>query len=148
MTPKQQRFVEEYCVDLNAAAAARRAGYSEATAKEIGCENLTKPHIIAAIEQTKAQLAEKAEISQQWVIDRLKETAEQAKGLDQPSAANRSYELIGKHIGMFTERHEIDLNDNRETVTDKELLAIVDASRGGGRASAEEDGEEGLPNVH
>ena len=43
MTKKQKRFVEEYLIDLNATQAAIRAGYSPATAKEIGCENLTKP---------------------------------------------------------------------------------------------------------
>jgi phage terminase small subunit len=32
LTDKQQRFVEEYLVDLNATQAAIRAGYSEATA--------------------------------------------------------------------------------------------------------------------
>ena len=33
LTPKQQRFVEEYLVDLNGAQAAVRAGYSVHTAK-------------------------------------------------------------------------------------------------------------------
>ena len=33
MTPKQERFVEEYLVDLNATQAAIRAGYSEQTAR-------------------------------------------------------------------------------------------------------------------
>ena len=45
MTKKQKRFVEEYLIDLNATQAAIRAGYSPTTAKEIGCENLTKPNI-------------------------------------------------------------------------------------------------------
>ena len=49
MTAKQTRFVEEYLVDLCAAGAARRAGYSERTARTIGAENLTKPDIAAAI---------------------------------------------------------------------------------------------------
>jgi phage terminase small subunit len=40
LTPKQQRFVEEYLIDLNATQAAIRAGYSEKTAKSIGQENL------------------------------------------------------------------------------------------------------------
>jgi len=57
MTPKQMLFVKEYLVDLNATAAARRAGYSEKTAKSIGQENLTKPDIAAAIaEATKKNL--------------------------------------------------------------------------------------------
>lgn len=49
LTPKQQRFAEEYLVDLNATQAAIRAGYSKRTAREMGYENLTKPHIQAAV---------------------------------------------------------------------------------------------------
>jgi phage terminase small subunit len=45
LTAKQRRFCEEYLVDLNATQAAIRAGYSEKTAKVIGCQYLTKPNI-------------------------------------------------------------------------------------------------------
>ena len=50
-TDKQRRFIEEYCVDFNASRAARRSGYSEPSARNIGCENLTKPYIRAAIRE-------------------------------------------------------------------------------------------------
>lgn len=49
LTPKQQRFCDEYLVDLNAAAAAARAGYSKKSARFIGHENLTKPYIAVYI---------------------------------------------------------------------------------------------------
>ena len=45
LTPKQQRFIDEYLVDLNATQAAIRAGYSAKTAYSIGIENLKKPEI-------------------------------------------------------------------------------------------------------
>lgn len=45
LTDKQRRFCEEYLVDFNATQAAIRSGYSEGTAKEIGCQNLTKLNI-------------------------------------------------------------------------------------------------------
>ena len=45
LTPKQERFVAEYLVDLNAAQAAIRAGYSHKTAKEQGARLLTNAHI-------------------------------------------------------------------------------------------------------
>ena len=51
LTAKQRMFVKEYLIDLNATQAAIRAGYSENAAKEIGYENLTKPHITEAIQQ-------------------------------------------------------------------------------------------------
>ena len=45
LTNKQQRFIEEYLLDLNATQAAIRAGYSASTAASIATENLRKPHI-------------------------------------------------------------------------------------------------------
>ena len=39
LTPKQARFVQEYLIDLNAAQAAIRAGYSAKTARVIGAQN-------------------------------------------------------------------------------------------------------------
>jgi phage terminase small subunit len=57
MTPKQERFVEEYLVDLNATQAAIRAGYSARTAREIGRENLDKPDIQAALPSPPARSA-------------------------------------------------------------------------------------------
>ena len=68
LTDKQQRFIEEYMVDLNATQAAIRAGYSPASAKEIACENLTKPNIQEAIQERKKQLSEATGISAERVI--------------------------------------------------------------------------------
>jgi phage terminase small subunit len=56
LTPKQEAFVREYLVDLNGAAAARRAGYSQNSAKQIASENLTKPDVMLAIEEAFAAL--------------------------------------------------------------------------------------------
>lgn len=62
LTAKEQRFVEEYCKDCNATQAAIRAGYSKRSGKEIGYENLTKPHIRAAVDaRLKALSLEAAE---------------------------------------------------------------------------------------
>ena len=51
LTDKQAAFVDEYLVDMNATAAARRAGYSEKTARQMGSENKQKPYIAKAIEK-------------------------------------------------------------------------------------------------
>lgn len=69
LTAKQQRFVEEFLVDLNATQAALRAGYSEKTAYSIGNELLKKPEIAEAIETAKTMRAEAVGISAQWVLD-------------------------------------------------------------------------------
>ena len=51
MTAKQQRFCDEYLIDLNATQAAIRAGYSKKTARAIGNENLMKPDIKKYIDE-------------------------------------------------------------------------------------------------
>ena len=66
MTPKMQKFVDEYLVDLNATQAAIRAGYSKKTAYSIGVSNLKKPEIQAAI-----QKSEKLEITRERVLKEL-----------------------------------------------------------------------------
>ena len=55
MTAKQQRFCDEYLIDLNATQAAIRAGYSKKTAYSIGQENLNKPEIKEYIEKRMAE---------------------------------------------------------------------------------------------
>ena len=73
LTPKQQRFVEEYLIDLNATQAAIRSGYSEKTAKSIGQENLTKPDIQKAIEEAQNKRQEQTQIDAAYVLKRLVE---------------------------------------------------------------------------
>lgn len=63
LTDKQEKFCYEYVLHLNAAKAAINAGYSENSAKEIGCENLTKPNIQARIRYMQDNLAETAQLS-------------------------------------------------------------------------------------
>lgn len=67
LTDKQQKFVMEYLVDLNATQAAIRAGYSAKTAAGIGFENLTKPNIEAAISKQRQRLEKSTEITQEMV---------------------------------------------------------------------------------
>ncbi|WP_020476256.1 terminase small subunit [Zavarzinella formosa] len=142
LTPKQARFVAEYLTDLNATQAAIRAGYSEHTAKSIGQENLTKPDIMAAIAAGQKTLANRLEITQDWVLENLKTITERcmqaspvldrkgnqvmtenAEGDLVPAyvfnaaGATRAVELLGKHIGMFTDRTEVTGKDGAAIFT-------------------------------
>lgn len=71
LTAKQQAFVNEYLIDLNATQAAIRAGYSQDTARQIGSENLSKPDIQLAIEAAQAERASRTKIDADWVLQRL-----------------------------------------------------------------------------
>ena len=75
LTKKQQRFIEEYLIDLNATQAAIRAGYSVASAKEIASENLTKPNIQKEIAKAMAERSKRTGISQDRVVQELAKLA-------------------------------------------------------------------------
>ena len=71
LTSKQQLFLNEYLVDMNATQAAIRAGYSERSARVISCKLLTNTDISAAIKQKIAEKAMKAD----EVLEKLTEIA-------------------------------------------------------------------------
>lgn len=68
LTPKQARFIDEYLIDLNATQAAIRAGYSPNTAKETGCENLSKPNISARIAKAMAERSKRTGVNQDRIV--------------------------------------------------------------------------------
>jgi phage terminase small subunit len=71
LTFKQNRFVDEYLVDLNATQAAIRAGYKEKSARQIATENLAKPYIQNIVLQRVQQIQERVQITQDDVITQL-----------------------------------------------------------------------------
>jgi phage terminase small subunit len=75
MTPKQERFVEEYLIDLNATQAAIRAGYSPRSAGAIGAENLEKPQIRARVDAAIAAQSRRTGVTADRVIRELARVA-------------------------------------------------------------------------
>lgn len=71
LTQKQQRFVEEYLIDLNATQAAIRAGYSVKTANEQGSQNLAKLSIQTAIAEAMAERSKRTGVNQDRVVQEL-----------------------------------------------------------------------------
>ena len=106
LTLKQQRFVEEYLIDLNATQAAIRAGYSEKTAKEIGSENLTKPNIAKAIEEAQEKLSNKTQVTVEMVVQGLLNEAKDLSDGSTQSARVAAWAHLGKHLGMFKDKVE------------------------------------------
>ena len=72
LSDKQLRFVKEYMIDLNATAAAERAGYAKRSAKLTG-HNLTKhPQVKRLIGQEKLKREKRTELSADIVIEELR----------------------------------------------------------------------------
>lgn len=104
LEPKQQRFVEEYLVDLNATQAAIRAGYKAKNAAVIGSENLRKPKIAEAIQAAQQARAERVAIRQDDVLTGIKRCTQKAEEAEDYRTALKGYELQGRHLGLFVDK--------------------------------------------
>jgi phage terminase small subunit len=71
LTAKQQRFVEEYCVDWNATQSAIRAGYSARTVRHNVARMMANDGIQAAIAARQQALAAQCAVTQERVIAEL-----------------------------------------------------------------------------
>ncbi len=127
LTPKQQKFVEEYLKDLNATQAAIRAGYSVKNAFKIGSEQLHKTTVKQAIEGAISKRNERAELTQDMVVNELraiafadvKDTSWGKNGLPVKDKL-KALELLGKHMGMMRDKVDV-AGDITITVTRKTL---------------------------
>ena len=107
MSPKQQRFAEEYVVDHNATQAAIRAGYSERTAKQQGSRLLTKVDVIEAVRAKEARLRRKTEVSISSMTEEMRENRDLAVANGQAAAAQQASMGIAKLHGLLVERTEV-----------------------------------------
>lgn len=188
LTAKQQRFCDEYLIDLNATQAAIRAGYSKKTARAQGQRMLTNVDIETQISKLQKKRKDRVEITQDRVLqelayiafakatdyarvverdatvevngqlqplynengermkyrtvepiltDELTEEQKRAiavikKGRDgfeiKPYSKDRALELLGKHLGMFTDRVELSgkVNDPFADLTTEDLKKLID----------------------
>jgi len=105
LTAKQQRFVEEYLVDSNAAQAAIRAGYSPACAKQQGAENLSKPYLMAAVQIGQKKLAQRCEHS---ADNALRAVAGMAYDVDLHEGYRlKALDMLLRIEGMYVEKHAV-----------------------------------------
>ena len=71
LTAKQQRFCDEYLIDLNATQAAIRAGYSPKTAEQLAYQLLQKTSVQNHISELQKKREERTEITQDSVLHEL-----------------------------------------------------------------------------
>jgi phage terminase small subunit len=133
MQPRHIRFVQEYLIDRNGAAAAIRAGYSPRTARQIAYELLTRPDVAEAVAQGEVKLAAEANLSREAALKGFQEAIEVARQRGDPSAMIAGWREIAKMCGYYApERKQIQLSaDVRaqravlEQMTDAELLELI-----------------------
>lgn len=128
LNSRQILFVQEYIVDMNGKQAAIRAGYSERSAEVQASRMLKNDKVKKALDIAMAVRVERIGVNADWVLLNLKKVAERCMQVESvmkwdhdnkclmptgeyqfdSRGANRSLELIGKHIGMFKDKVEVE----------------------------------------
>ena len=117
LTDKQQRFCEEYLIDLNATQAAIRAGYSENTAQQIGSENLSKLVIQEYISKHKESKSKELNITLNDMLEIELSIAKKGRDNDRLKAIDQ----ISKKLGFYSAD-----NEQRKPVTNISLKDMID----------------------
>ena len=108
LTPKQERFCQEYLVDLSGKHAAIRAGYAPGSAEVAGSRLLSQAKISARIAELQKETRQRTDVEIDDVVAMLLASYRDAKAANQHGPAVRAAELLGKRLGAFTEKLQID----------------------------------------
>lgn len=99
LTRKKQLFVESYLANPNATEAAKKAGYSEKTAYSSGQRLLKDVEVRELVDKRISD----AIITADEILTGVKEIALNS---ERDSDRLKGYELLGKHLAMWTDRSE------------------------------------------
>lgn len=128
ITPKQERFCQEYIVDYNGTQAAVRAGYAVNSARKTASRLLTNADILARVRELQREQTARLALTQDYVLQQLVDTyrccrepepvlvydpdaggmVESGKYQFDSKGALRALELIGKHLGMYQDKLKLD----------------------------------------
>lgn len=151
-TERERVFCEEYLVDLIATRAAIRAGYSKESAASIASENLRKPNIRTYIKELMDIRSKETLIDANYVLEGLHDVAERCRqavpvmkfnpisgqmeqvktdeGADvwefDSTGANRAFELIGKHLGVFELHNKQKVNETTSIIIPEKVMSAID----------------------
>ena len=106
LSKQRQRFVDAIVEGKSGAEAAREANYAERSARQIANRLLTKADIRDAIEERNAIAVQNAELSQEWVIERLMKEATRVDDNSTHAGRVSALGLLTKRVGGFTDKHE------------------------------------------
>jgi phage terminase small subunit len=127
---RQRRFCEEYVLDYNATAAARRAGYKNGNGIERqayqllhhnGCEAY-----IAHLDKEKASQIQEQLLTPEYVVKKIIKAINTAEEKDQVMAVFRGAELLARHLGMLTDKQEIKSDETVHVKVQEDAQSFTD----------------------
>jgi lipid II:glycine glycyltransferase (peptidoglycan interpeptide bridge formation enzyme) len=139
--PQWEAFAVAYAKNGNATKSALEAGFAAGknnmSAAVRGSQLLKREEVRTRIDEIKQQLTKKAlasaGVDRAWILQKLKENAEQALESRDRSAANRALELLGKEHGLFQDRKIIQIGplEQLDAPRLQRLLLLAEAAEQG-----------------
>lgn len=128
LTDREAAFVVEYLKDKSKTQAAVRAGYSARAAANIGSEVFARPRVKAAIRAALVEQARRTLIDADQVLLDIQQGGNDARKAGEFGHFLRSRELLGKHFGLFTEKHELTGKDGGPVQTESTVQFYLPAN--------------------
>jgi len=141
LTVQQDDFARAVAKGMSQTEAAIRAGYAPSRAEATGSRLARNGKVAALIDQLRTKVAAKCEVDLAFVIGGLRENALRCQNavpvLDHngekigeykfdSSGSNRAFELLGKHLGAFIDRTQIDLSDGTRQHIQRIVQIIIE----------------------
>ncbi len=90
----------------NGAKAMVAAGYTGRNPAKLASDLLKKPHVRAAVDAELKRISKRLNLTATKVLGDIERIANKAEGAGEYNAALKGKELLGKHLKLFTEKHE------------------------------------------
>lgn len=122
LTQLQDQFCHEYLKDGVIEASAIRAGYNPASAGKTAYKLLRNPLIEARIRELRVDSLMRLKLDADQIVSRFIAIADKAEQSGDLHVALRALELIGKRLGIFTDKLEVTQKNPFVTGEDEEAL--------------------------
>lgn len=140
LSPRDERFIQEYLGSQNAKQAALAAGVPPKSASVWACRKLKEPHVIEALKHAQARLADKLEISRERISnvlagiafcggEMLAKNGRTRIKVSTKEIRNAAMDLARLH-GFIIERRDVRVIRGIEDLSDDELIAIAKGDDG------------------
>ncbi|WP_185643538.1 hypothetical protein [Burkholderia sp. Bp8990] len=142
LTPVEEAYARARAFGMTQLEAVNLISGGKTTARGAGAHYEKKPHVLARIDVLRREISERAiqavSLDRQWVLKRLMTVAERCMQAEpvlkngestgeykfDSAGANRALELLGKELGMFVERKQVDLNPLTQ-MSDEDLMRVA-----------------------
>lgn len=133
LSARHVRFVDEYMLDGNGAAAAVRAGYAKGSAKVTASRLLANANLQAILRERQATLRADHALSRDRIVREILEAVDMARGRYDPGTMIRGLSEIARMLGFYEpDRRHVQLSQDEAAIkhklsamSDEELLKVI-----------------------